>query len=70
MRIEGVVGMFVSEINRSLRIAKARNGRGAGLELAYQFEGKSLRFSEQGVICKDDVEQLVDASHEPQKADT
>lgn len=38
--------------DRTLRVAKARNGPGTGTEIAYCFEPESLRFSEQGVIVK------------------
>lgn len=37
-------------MNRSLRIAKARNGRGTGLELGFDFDHQSLRFVEQGIV--------------------
>jgi KaiC/GvpD/RAD55 family RecA-like ATPase len=52
VRVASPVGDFDTEINRSLRLGKTRNGRGAGLELGYVFEWKSLRFSEQGVVLK------------------
>lgn len=39
--------------DRTLRIAKARNGPGAGLQIAYCMESDSLRFSEQGVVVTD-----------------
>lgn len=38
--------------DRTLRVAKARNGPGTGTEIAYCFEPESLRFTEQGVIAK------------------
>jgi hypothetical protein len=39
--------------NRSLHVAKARNGRGGGFELAYQMEGGTLRFCELGAVAAD-----------------
>jgi len=36
-----------------IRIEKARNGRGAGLRLAYQFQAESLTLTEVGLIVKD-----------------
>lgn len=36
--------------NRRLHILKARDGMGHGLKIAYHFEGKSVSFSEQGLI--------------------
>ena len=38
-------------INRTVKIYKARNGRGAGQELGFIF-GAGMMFAEQGVICK------------------
>lgn len=40
-------------INRSLRIAKARNGSGSKLELGYHLDGKTLRFTESGIVVKE-----------------
>lgn len=42
--------------DRTLRIAKARNGRGAGSELAFHFENDSLCFVEYGAIVATEVE--------------
>ena len=43
------------QINRSLRICKTRNGAARpGLAVGYQFDGKSLTFTEKGVIVPDD----------------
>src|SRR5215204_7138286 len=47
--VAGPCGNYTTTINRTIRLSKTRNGRGAGMELGYVFEGKSLRFSEQGV---------------------
>ena len=46
-------GGFKTTINRSIKISKARNGPGTGIELGYFFDPKSLLFVEQGVIVKD-----------------
>lgn len=40
--------------NRTLRLGKTRNGPGAGLALAYQFDPRTLTFREEGVIRKKD----------------
>lgn len=45
-------GAFTTSINRSVKLLKTRNGRGAGSEIGFNFDGGSLRFSEQGVIGK------------------
>src|SRR5262249_31983667 len=41
------------EANRSVKIAKARNGAGGGLEVVFRFDGSTLRFSEVGVVTKE-----------------
>jgi len=46
------VGRIQMDVNRTMHICKARNGPGAGLQLAYKFDGSSLLFSEQGIITK------------------
>lgn len=38
--------------NRIMRIAKARNGPGAGKRIAYEFDGDTLRFRELGLVEK------------------
>jgi hypothetical protein len=50
--VAGPCGNFTTQINRSIRLSKTRNGRGAGVELGYVFDGKTLRFSEQGAVLK------------------
>lgn len=40
------------EINRTLRIMKARDGRSAGWQLAFDFDPQTLRFHERGAIVK------------------
>jgi len=42
----------VEEINRTLRVMKARNGRGAGWQIAFDFDPQTLRFNERGAIVK------------------
>lgn len=44
--------------DRTLRIAKARNGRGAGAELAFHLNGETLCFDEYGSICGETSEVL------------
>lgn len=39
--------------NRSIYLSKVRNGPGAGLELAYNFDPNTLRFTEEGVVDQD-----------------
>lgn len=39
--------------NRRLRLVKTRNGRGAGFDIAFEFEKKNLTFRELGVICEE-----------------
>lgn len=41
------------EANRILRICKARNGRGGGMKIAFEFSPDSLAFGELGVIVDD-----------------
>ena len=38
------------EVNRTVRICKARNGRGGGMEIAFDFEGESVTYQERGAI--------------------
>ncbi len=47
-------GLADIEVTRAILISKARNGRGAGLNIAYDFEGSSLTFSEIGIIARGD----------------
>lgn len=39
-------------INRTLRVMKARNGKGAGWQLGFNFDADNLRFNELGAIVK------------------
>lgn len=45
-------GSFNTEITRSFRISKARNGKGTGVELGFNFDVPSLKMVEQGVVMK------------------
>jgi hypothetical protein len=51
VRCKSAGGERLVEINRSVKIAKARLGKGGGLELGYIFD-RSMQFAEQGVIVK------------------
>ena len=41
-----------AEINRTVTVLKARNGRGGGWRLGYFFDGATLGFDERGIIIK------------------
>jgi hypothetical protein len=43
---------FCETINRTVHILKARNGRGNGWRIGFNFEADSLTFKECGVIVK------------------
>lgn len=58
VRVSGPCGPFGTKINRTLRISKSRNGPGGGLDIAFIFNPRSLRFSEQGIIAGDDANDL------------
>ncbi len=40
----------MDDVNRILRVAKARNGRGTGTDIGFWFASESLRFAERGRI--------------------
>jgi hypothetical protein len=42
-------------VNRSVLVKKARNGPGAGVEIAFDFDGGNLRFVERGVVVADEA---------------
>lgn len=48
--VASAVGPIEVETNRVLKILKARNGRGAGADIAMHFDKQTLTFSELGVI--------------------
>ncbi len=50
--VNGMFGTQKTTINRSIKIAKARNGRGAGLEIGFDFLPDTLRFAERGIVMK------------------
>jgi len=52
--VKTIMGTSDIEHNRTLHILKARNGKGQGMKLAYNFETSSLTLSELGVIQRDD----------------
>lgn len=52
-RIKTDCGTDQVEINRTLHICKARNGKGTGLRLGYIFNGDSFRMAEQGIIVSE-----------------
>lgn len=54
VRIRTKLGDTTSTINRAIQLHKTRNGRGAGLEIGYQFYGKTLSFGECGVVIEDE----------------
>lgn len=45
-----------AEINRRLRVLKAREGRGTGLTVGMQFDGRTLRTSEVGVVVTNAIQ--------------
>ena len=47
------VGRTEYMANRTMWICKARNGRGTGLRIAFDFEGASVTFNELGISVKD-----------------
>jgi hypothetical protein len=52
-KVKTSVGTVPTNHNRTLHILKARNGKGMGLRLAYQFDPDSLTLRELGIILKD-----------------
>ena len=51
--VSSCVGRSTLEHNRTIRIEKARNGKGAGCRLAYNFDAGSLTVQELGLIVKE-----------------
>ncbi|MGE5607976.1 MAG: AAA family ATPase [Bacillota bacterium] len=49
-------GRRLVTINRTMQIRKARNGRGGGRNVAFNFEGQTLRFIEEGSIEKESAD--------------
>jgi len=52
VEVRGDCGTFETKVNRTIHICKARNGRGNGFALGFNFSGESLLFAEQGIIVK------------------
>jgi KaiC/GvpD/RAD55 family RecA-like ATPase len=48
--VKGPIGAFHTTVNRILKIRKARNGRGTGVALGFNFRPESLCFVEEGPI--------------------
>jgi RecA-family ATPase len=53
LRWKTMAGDFSGPANRSVKIPKARNAAGGGLEVAFDFDGGTLRFRELGMVIKD-----------------
>ena len=53
LTVSGAMGHVGAEVNRKIKICKARNARGQGLELAYYFDPETMRFTEHGIIIED-----------------
>ena len=51
-KIKTPCGTEQQEINRTLHILKARNGKGHGLKLAFDFDSQTLKLIECGLIIK------------------
>ncbi len=51
-KIAGPCGKSEIQINRAVHICKARNGRGHGLRLGFNFDAESLLYAEQGLIVR------------------
>jgi len=52
-KVKTTVGRTEMTYNRTLHILKARNGKGMGLKLAFEFDSETLRLNELGLIVKD-----------------
>lgn len=52
-KINMSLGSSAKEINRSMHIMKARNGTGAGCEIGFVFDSRTLRFNELGEVLED-----------------
>lgn len=53
VNVKGDCGTHEITINRSVILAKTRNGKGQGFEIGYMFNGHTLKFSEQGIIVEE-----------------
>jgi len=52
-KVKTAVGTTEMTYNRTLHILKARNGKGMGLKLAFEFNSESLRLNELGLIMRE-----------------
>lgn len=52
-KVRGLHGTFEVLINRTIRMLKTRNGAGGGIELGFNFDPDTLRFSEEGAVIKE-----------------
>jgi len=57
LHVQTACGRADMTVNRTIRICKARNGRGGGVELAYDFEPESVTYREHGVIVAERSEE-------------
>lgn len=57
VKIKTAVGISSDQINRSVHLYKARNGRGTGFEFGFQFYAKTLSFSERGIVYDDEEDE-------------
>lgn len=51
VKVKTDCGMCQIEVNRTIHICKARNGRGTGFRLGYVFDSSNFLMSEQGIIA-------------------
>jgi len=52
-KVRTCVGTTVMTYNRTLHILKARNGKGMGLKVAFEFDSESLKLNELGLVMKE-----------------
>ncbi len=52
-QVKASCGTIDQDYNRTLHILKARNGKGQGARLAYNFTGDTLKLSELGIIVRE-----------------
>ncbi len=58
--VAGVYPMTISErVNRTLLVAKSRNGPGSGWSIAMNLQGGTLRFIERGIVIQHQAGQIV-----------
>jgi KaiC/GvpD/RAD55 family RecA-like ATPase len=59
--VRPIGAIVVAEVTRVLKIFKARNASGGGLELAMELDPQSLRFAEQGRVSREEKPELPSA---------